>query len=521
MEQELDLRSYFAVLRRRYLYLVVPAILICASVAVIAYLLPKLYQASATILVETQQIPIDLAAPTVTANAAERIHVIQQRLLARDNLLQIANKFSLYDYEGESRSPTSIVENMRDAIDIEQIDVSSRTSRRDGSVIGFTVSFEYRNPTTASRVTNELVQSILSQNVESRLSRATETSGFFKSQLDDLRQRLHVAEQKIADFKRDNNAALPETLPDRRQQLDQINAKIGELNQRIQLAGSSDPALASTDGGDLQSLTYSLQAQKINLDAYQKKRLAVGPLVQKGYFPKNQLAELDRQIGVTKVQIASLEAQIASKGGATLNGDVVAALKSQRDELKQQAAALNVNILKTPTVQAELSNLERDRQSLQSEYQQSQAKLEDAMTGERLEQDRQAERFEVIEQASIPTRPTKPNRPRIIMAGSFGGFAFGAGLVVLLEMLDNSIRTAADLEKHVQLKPIAEIPYISTIAERRRGRWRFALAIVAIVGVIVGMLVAVHFYYMPLDVLADRIWQQINIWLPISSLIAH
>jgi uncharacterized protein involved in exopolysaccharide biosynthesis len=143
------------------------------------------------------------------------------------------------------------------------------------------------------------------------------------------------------------------------------------------------------------------------------------------------------------------------------------------------------------------------------------------MTGERLEQDRQAERFEVIEQASIPTRPTKPNRPRIIMAGSFGGFAFGAGLVVLLEMLDNSIRTAADLEKRVQLKPIAEIPYISTIAERRRGRWRFALAIVAIVGVIVGMLVAVHFYYMPLDVLADRIWQQINIWLPISSLIAH
>jgi capsule polysaccharide export protein KpsE/RkpR len=275
------------------------------------------------------------------------------------------------------------------------------------------------------------------------------------------------------------------------------------------------------DQGDVQSLTYSLQAQKVNLDAYQKRRVAVEPLVQKGYFPRNQLAEIDRQIGVTKVQIASIEAQIASKGGATSNGDVVGALKSQRDELKQLANELNATILKTPVVQAELNSLDRDYQSLQSEYQQSQAKLEDALTGERLEQDRQAERFEVIEQASIPTKPTKPNRPKIIMAGSFGGFAFGAGLVVLFEMLDNSIRTAADVKKYVQLKPIAEIPYVSTIAERQRGRWRFAFILAVLIGLVAGMLAAIHFYYMPLDVLADLILQQINIRLPISRLIAH
>ena len=520
MEQELNLRSYFAVLRRRYIYLILPPALIFMLVVIVAYSLPQVYQASATIVVESQQIPTDLAAPTVTANVSERIQLIQQRLLARDNLLQIASKFDLYNYEGDSRSPTSIVENMRNAIEIEQIEVSSSTSRRDAGVIGFTVAFEYRNPTTASRVTNELVQSILSQNIETRLSRATETSTFIKQQLNDLEQRLLATENKLAIFKRKNEGSLPETLESRRLQLDQLTAKIGELDQRIDQAGSSDPALASLDGGNLQQLKFDLTAKKINLDAYEKRRQDVVPLVEKGFFPKNQLTELDRQVAVTKVEIASIEAQIASLGGSSDDGNILESLKSLREQIKQQADTLNETILQTPVIQFELNGLMRAYENLQTEYQQTQAKLEDASTGERLEQDRQAERFEVIEQASIPIEPIKPNRPRIIMAGSFGGFAFGAGLVVLLEMLDNSIRTVADLAKYSQLKPIAVIPYVTTALERKRRRWRVAALIPVLVGLIGTAFAAVHIYYLPLDFLAGRLWEKINVWLPVGGLVS-
>ena len=125
----------------------VPAVIVLILSVAVAYMLPPAYQASATIIVESQQIPTNLAAPTVTANVSERINVIKQRVMARDNLLQIANKFDLYAYEGAARSPTSVVENMRESIAIEQIDVGNSRSR-DAAVIGFTVSFEYRNPTT-------------------------------------------------------------------------------------------------------------------------------------------------------------------------------------------------------------------------------------------------------------------------------------------------------------------------------------------------------------------------------------
>src|SRR5690606_28102074 len=123
--------------------------------------------------------------PTVTSDAAERIRIIEQRLMARDNLLSIAREFNL-NFEG-NQSPTAMVEAMRTAIRINQIDAIGAANR--GRVVGFTVKFQYRDGSTASRVTNQLVNSILSQNVETRLNRASETSNFFGEQRRALEQR--------------------------------------------------------------------------------------------------------------------------------------------------------------------------------------------------------------------------------------------------------------------------------------------------------------------------------------------
>lgn len=407
---------------------------------------------------------------------------------------------------------------MRDAIEIEQISVGTESRGRATVVVGFTVAFEYRNATIASRVTNELVQSILSQNLEARLSRASETSVFIKQQLADLEKRLLATEDKLAAFKRNNEGALPETLESRRLQLEQINTKLSELDQRIRQTQNPDDALASLDGSQVDQLKFKLKTQKINLEAYEKRRSDVESLVAKGYFPRNQLIELDRQLEVTKVEIASVESQIASLGGTSDGADNLASLEAVRQQVQAQADSLSESIKKTPVIQFELNGLMRAYENLQSEYQQTQAKLEDASTGERLEQDRQAERFEVIEQASAPTEPTKPDRPKIILAGSFGGIGFGVALVVLLEMLDKSIRNAADLERYINLKPIAVIPFVRTVADRRRHFWRSLILSILIVGLVVAAVAAVHVFYLPLDLLAGRLWQGINYYLPLEPL---
>src|SRR5262245_38467083 len=97
VENDLDLTAYLNVLRRRYLFLIIPAVAIFAAICAVTFLLlPAVYQATGKILVVSQLIPSDLATSTVAASATERIKVIEQRLTTRDNLLEIARKFDLY-----------------------------------------------------------------------------------------------------------------------------------------------------------------------------------------------------------------------------------------------------------------------------------------------------------------------------------------------------------------------------------------------------------------------------------------
>ncbi len=508
MDSEFDLRVYIAILKRRYLYLLVPAILIAIGALTYAYIMPPVYEASATILVESQQIPTGLAAPTVTANASERIALIEQLLLARDNLLQIANKYGLYQSSGQNRTPSAVVDSMRQGIHIDQIDTANMGQSGTG-VIGFTVKFQYNDASVAAGVTNELVTSILSQNVQSRLSRASETSSFFQQQKDDLQKQLQALEDKIADYKRTNEADLPETLNSRREQLQEVQQQISDLDQKIKIV--SDPGSAlNIDKPTVQQLTYQLQAKQIELNSLNDQRNQIAPLAKSGVVPTNQLRDLDRDIAISQVNIQALKAQIAAAGGATGSDDQVAQLKGLRADLQKQAASLNDSISNTPAVQAQLNQMNGDYANLQVEYQQAQSKLLDAQTGERLEQDRQAERFEVIEQAVVPDTPKSPDRPKVAVAGIAGGVAVGVGLIVLRQSLDHAIYTAADLEKGLQLRPIATIPYIVTPSQRRRRKQLLIALVALVVCAIVAALVAIDVYYLPLDLVAQRLWERLQ-----------
>ncbi len=64
--------------------------------------------------------PTSLAASTVRTEAIEQLQIIRQRILSRDRLLDMANRFDLYDAdEGEALSPDDIVTDMRSRISIE------------------------------------------------------------------------------------------------------------------------------------------------------------------------------------------------------------------------------------------------------------------------------------------------------------------------------------------------------------------------------------------------------------------
>lgn len=517
MEPQFDLRRYLAIFRRRWFYFVLPAIAIAIGSVAFAYTASPVYEASATILVESQQIPTDLASPTVTSDAAERIRVIEQRLMTRDNLLAVASKYSLFQYLGPNLSPTLLVENVRKAARITPIDTVAGGS---GRVVGFTVRFQYRDGPTAARVANELVTFILSQNVQSRLSRASETSEFFSRQRTSLEQRLLEVERNLAEFKRTNEAYLPETLLDRRDQLQSLRLQMGELDQKIREAtAAAETGASPSDPSGIKQLSFSLQARELDIESLRQQRAELTPLAEKGFVPSNRMRDLDTAIGKAELEIKSLKGQIEDRGGLADAPDRLKLLQTQRAEIEAAATLLNDGILRTPLVQVQLNAMTRDYENLQAEYKLAQAKLENAGVGERLEQDRQSERFEIIEQATVPDTPTSPDRPRIMMAGVASGLAAGVGLVILRQMLDHSVYTAADIERALNFRPISVVSYVRTADEKRRSRRRLLLLLLAVVIAVLVAIYLVDAYYMPLNLVAERVWDRANDWLAARGLI--
>lgn len=512
MAQSFDLSVILSAAKRRYMFFVAPTILIFSVAVTVAYMLPKIYESKAVILIEAQRIPDQLASATVTADPSERIKAIEQRLLARDNLLSIAQQYSLY--AGDDNSPSEIVDKMRKAISIIPIDIAK--SRLLTQVIGFEVSFRYNNPTTASRVANELVSSMLSQNLETRLSRASETSDFFEQQLENLNSSLLELESKMASFKRDNEAELPETLNSRRESLAAAIAQLDAVNQQLQLLKDAGSNGALADGSNAQQLAFRLESSQLNYESFVERKELLEPLVEKGFVSLKTMSDLERQISQTQIEINSIKSQMAQQGVSADPSTRLALLEKQRGDLEETVASLQQSISRTPLVEIELVAMTREYENLRAEFNQTKSKLTDARIGERLEQDRQAERFEIVEQATVPDQPSAPNRTQIVLAGGGAAVAAGLALVFLLEFLDGSIRTPADLERRLQVRPIAVIPYVTTRQERIRRVTKRGLSVVLFLAVVVAAIAVVHFFITPLDIRVIQAWESVEPLLPAS-----
>src|SRR5262245_51134770 len=88
--------AYFVeVAKRRALFFIIPFVLVLGLGALVALTWPAKYLAEGKILISSQEIPKDLVRPTVTSLAGERIQIIEQRILTRDNMLAIAKKFQI------------------------------------------------------------------------------------------------------------------------------------------------------------------------------------------------------------------------------------------------------------------------------------------------------------------------------------------------------------------------------------------------------------------------------------------
>ena len=517
-----ELKFYLAVFWRRLPYFLFFLALGTAVGLTVALLSPPVYTAQARLVVESQQIPDEMASSTVRTDASEELQIIQQRILTRDTLLDLANRLGVYQGAGAPDTPMSpdeIVSDLRQRISIVTQGGTAVRGQSQATIV--TVGFEAPTAALAANMSNEIVQLMQQENVTMRTGVAGQTLDFFSQQVDQLEQELTQINGQLLAFQEANQDALPDSLEFRRSQQAAAQERLLEQER-------NESALR-----DRRTRLEELYAQNGNVDGLVQEA-PVTPEAQRLRELKDQYAasvavlSLDNpRIKVLRAQIDALEQTVAAQNGvagavdgkplssyelelADIDGQLEF-IATQKAQIQESLDALAASIAATPANAVTLGTLQRNYDNLRARYDTAVANRAEAETGDVIESLSKGQRITVLEQAVPPSEPSRPNRKKIAVAGVAGGIGLGLGVIVLLELMNAAVQRPADLVKGLQITPLVTVPYLRTRAEIWRRRQIVFVACLAILVGLPALLWYVNAFVTPLQPIVTSILQQVGL----------
>ncbi|MCC1482659.1 Wzz/FepE/Etk N-terminal domain-containing protein [Roseibaca sp. Y0-43] len=440
--QTLD--ELFSFLSRRAALIAAVAFVAMIGAIFVALTTEHTYQSQAVIQVEGPSVGSDVTAAAVPSSAARRLASVEQRLMSRDNLLDLAVKYDMFT----GMTPQERVAGMRESIRFEVVaaireraalgtDVTSENRARtltvsvteafatDAIVSLVRVMTEAGDPQVAADLANELAQAIVQENASAVAGNVREAVDFFARQEERLKQEIDSVAAEIVAFKAENFELLPEAMEDRRTE----QAIIREELLR-----------ATRDIAALESEIAALEERR-TLRATEQRRLNAA---------QEELLTAQREL----------------------------------DQLRQQSDALDRLARAAPQVAFQLDSLERREFQLREQLNEIADRRLTAALGEQLDDDQNFERFEMLEAALPADYPSSRSRASMVVMGLAAGLFLGLMLSYAAEWLKPALRSAAQVERELGMQPVLVLPRIELPSEKRRRTiaWSAGGALVLLTG---------------------------------------
>jgi len=354
----------------------------------------------------------------------------------------------------------------------------------------------------------------------SMLNRTESELDSVEAELRALKERKFYLESQLSQINPLTNmrSATGESILDPSSRLKALESEYASLSARY---SSEHPDIVKIkreiDGLRIQTgQSASAQEQAINLT---KKRSEYGALEKKYSANHPDVIKLKAEIAVIEKSIAAQPAQPETQVMAS-NPDNPAYISAQtqlktieteihsntsrKERLDKKVRELEENIAKSPQIEKEYSVLAREQQSALARFQDIKARQMEAEIGQQLEKESKGESFVLIDPAQFPEKPVKPNRIAIVFLSLIFSMAAGLGVAIAKEAMDGSVRGVSGVTKMLTAAPLAVIPIIYNTYDLRRKLRINRIVLGSVVGSVVAVLLLIHFFWTPLDVLWFR-----------------
>lgn len=458
-----QLRATWDILLKHQWLILLTAFVVTVLVAVYSYKEKPVYQATARVDVEAEEPLLESLNDLFRTQdiddsfLATQVSILQSDSLAWETLQQLGLAKSLNRGQAGG-SVLGIPPAMKNAAVAGFKGGLTVKQPKDTRMV--LVSYESTDPNQAALVVNTLVQNYIESNFRAKYDATRQATGWMEQRLDEMKLKVEKSEEAMVAYERQHNIAnIGEKQTSAEARFEDMTRQLSQA-QTDRLSKESLYKMVVANNGQVgfiqqNSLLPSLLGKEMDLKEEYSQALAdYGPTYPKALSLRDQLKDLQTLIAKERNRVVE-----------NLHNDYLAAVEREKflaNAVAQQKAEVDrVNQL---LIQHNL--LKREFDTNQQLYGSLLQHLKDANVSAGL----RATNIHVIDEASVPSYPLRPNKLRNIEFALVAGLIFGIALAFTREALDNSIKNAQEIEKLTNLPTLSIIPLSqsSVIRQARR-----------------------------------------------------
>jgi polysaccharide chain length determinant protein (PEP-CTERM system associated) len=467
------LKQCFAATRRHIHLILLSSAIILATGIVSVSLLPNIYHATTTVLVDPQKIPERYVASTITSDPNARLNTLAQQVLSSSRLQEIIERYNLYSNWRQSSSREEVIEYMRSKT---KIDIKPNPEQ---GLSSFSITYENTDRAIVAVVTNQLAASFIAWNLKARQQQALGTTQFLSTELDEAKKSLEEQETALQGYRMQHAGATPDALTGNLQALSRLQAESGANEDAISRLDQERILLTQTRSADPRVAPLT-ERDRLFQD---KRRL------------ESELSELKRQftdsypdVTSVKEQIKDVNARLAAIPESSNTTDYLDSttkvrlgliekdLQRHRElkaNLQAQIRSFQGKVDSVPVLESRLAELSRNYEVSRQNYQSLLDKTLSAGMSEQLEKKQQAERFMILDSAKTPEKPYKPKRMPLFLGVVVLSIVLPVGAVIAKETLSGVVKSETQLKELLSphISVLGTIPPIQNQMDIRRARW--------------------------------------------------
>jgi polysaccharide biosynthesis transport protein len=461
-ENKLDLRVYWRTIRKRWPFIGLSIIIATVVAFVYTYRQPKVYEATCQVIIEPQApqvLPgakdvVELGTGTFWAN--REFYETQYRIIQSTGVGQrTAEKLGLQydpDYAGANRDLTAIGRSLAGQLTVKSV--------KDSRLATITVSD--RKPQRAALIANTIADTYIEYNLDYKLEGARSAMAWLAEQESDLKRELESAELKLYSFKKDRNL-LAVSLDDKQSMLSanlaSVNGKLTDLRIRILEQDAKRKMIERARDNITEEETLPEIREKDTIRSLRESFIT---------FSKES-ADLSSKYGPEHPRIKALADQMAAvrKIYEQEIAGVLATFEKNYQVMVDNERALRALMDSQKKEAIELSKLEVEYKPLQRAAEQN-SKMYALIASRQKEIDitgpMKTNNVRVLERAVVPGAPVRPKPVQNLLLGLLVGLGTGIALAFAIEVLDNTLKTQADVEQSLGVPVLGLVPIIGAAA---------------------------------------------------------